>query len=627
MKQTLLLLSVAGSVAALGGCGDDLFRDNTMNLRSQIIDAHRRELSASGAGQPVEVTQPATDSYLNKDPKRIQELDTISGPNAYRKMALLPGDSLDNQPTPTAALSLRQALRMAATNNVDVRIAQVQPAISEAQVVTAEAAFDAVFFTETNFSKNDLPQQRLSQNGIPFTSTSISRTSDTALLNTGIRKNLETGGQVTLSTGFNYTNDKSPGVSFSPDPAFISNLLLGIQQPLLRNFGTYVNRSQINIAQNAARRDVLSLHNQLLTTLADTEQAYWSLVFAREQLAIQQRLLGMTIEARDRVKQRQILDVNPVQIAQAQSFVERRRGDIIRAQRAIRDASDTLKRLINDPSLPIAGETLIVPSDEPVEMPVTYNLLDAVTASLQRRPEVRAALLNIDDASIRQAVADNQRLPLLVLNAQMQYHGMNKSTGEFGSSFEELTEGKFIEYVIGFQFEAPIGNRAAEADYKRSRLERQQSVVGYQKAVQDVVRDVKQSLRGQQVAYTLIGVTRDERRAAAENLRVLEVRERENEALTPEFLLDLKLSTQQRVADAETREVQSIVDYNISIIKLRQAIGTLLEHDQIEFAWPQETFAPDPNAPADPRAARDPGIFDGIFRHDADKPAPAEAPK
>ena len=92
-------------------------------------------------------------------------------------------------------------------------------------------------------------------------------------------------------------------------------------------------------------------------------------------------------------------------------------------------------------------------------------------------------------------------------------------------------------------------------------------------------------------AWELIGVNRSARRAAAENLRALREREEQGEALTPEFLLDLKLNTQQRLADAELREVQAVIDYNAAIAELRRAMGTLLEDNQIQVQWPTGMFA------------------------------------
>ncbi len=569
----------------LSGCQDPLSRDTTAELRRQIIEANKRQTTAIGADQRIEVAPPRVELY---GVDRPEQLDEISGATVYTKIPLQLGVGLNAAPSPTAAFTLEQATRVAARNNLDIAIAQIQPAISQAAIVQAEAVFDAVFFTEFQFAKIDQPQPGRVVQGFPIGVTT--QVADTANLATGIRKPLTTGGQLTVSTGFDYFNNKTEGSQTSPDPAWTADVLVGITQPLLRNFGTEINRAQIYLTRNAHQGDVLTLYAQLLASMADVEATYWNLVAARRTLAIQQRLLEMTEETRTTLVRRAQFDVNPVQVAQAAAFVEIRRQEVIRARNAVRQFSDQLKQLLHDPKLPIADETLLVPLDEPIEQPLAFSLLDSVTTALRHRPELRQALLDIDDASIRQRVADNQRLPDLTLNAQMQYRGLD---GKLDEAYDELSEADFIDYLVGAQFEQPIGNRAAEAQLRQARLARQQAVFGYKRAVQEVVLEVKTALRDVETSYELIAVTRAARRAAAENLRALLEREEKGEALTPEFLLDLKLNTQQRLADAEIRELQAIVDYNIAIARLYQATGTLLERNQIEFAWPQYMFDED----------------------------------
>ena len=586
MRRDATGWAIVGLTLIAGGCADPLSVDSTQALHEQIVTANRRQVQAVEGAPTTEPPSDKSEMYLETDAKRVKQLDDISGPKVYLSEKLDLGKPLDASETKSVTLSLQQAVRKVVANNLDVQLAQLAPAISQAQVAAAEAVFDAVFFTEFNYANVDQPRPASIVNG--FTVGTNSTVQNTVDLSTCIRKPLETGGRLEVSSGFDYVNNKTPNFAQTPDPAWTSNITLGLSQPLLRNFGTYVNRSQIMLSRNAHRNDILELHNTLLAAASQVEQAYWNLVLVRRQLAIQQRLLQMTVDTRDTIFARAEFDVNPVQKAQAQAFVEARRYDVIRTAAIVRNASDSLKRLINDPELPVADETLIVPADDPVELPLKYNLLDEVTAALRHRPEVRQALLQIDDATIRQRVADNQRLPLLALSAQVAYEGLDD---DLRGSGDRMTDANFISYLLGAQFEAPIGNRAAEADFQRTRLQRQQTVLTYRNTAQGVVLEVKQALRDLVTSWRLITVNRSSRRAAAENLRALLEREERGEALTPEFLLDLKLSTQQRLADAETRELQSVIDYNNAIVRLRQATGTLLEHNKVNMQWPVDMFA------------------------------------
>lgn len=585
--QPLAIAMLAVALIAVTGCNDPLSRDSTDDLRRQVIEAHRRQLADLAEADPTPLAPGKSDSYIDseyiaREANQIdgKSIDEWSGPGSYRAASLDIGTGLDGQASGTAMLTLEQAVRLTVRNNLDVALARLAPAVSEAELARAEAIFDAVFFTNVSGGNVDQPRIVPIVGGIPV-STAVTQ-SDTASLETGIRKPLETGGQVTVSTSLDYSNNKTPGFGAAPDPGYTSNVFLGFEQPLLRNFGTAINRAQIALTANAHQRDVLALQDQLLQSVADVEVAYWNLSFARYRLAIQQQLLKLTIETRDKIKKRQEFDASPIQRAQSQAFVDSRRQSLIRARQDVREASDELKRLMNDPSLPVSGETLLVPADEPVDAALTYSLLDEVTTALNKRPQVRQALINIDDSSIRQKVADNQRLPILNLNASVNYHGLDDRATQ---SYNRIADGEFIDYIVGGQFEAPIGNRAAEADFRRTRVQRQIAVVQYQQAAQSAVVSVKAALREIDASYEVINHARASRRSFAENLRALLVLEEEGEALTPEFL-QLKLDTQQRLADSETSELQSVINYNIALARLHEATGTLLERNQIDFESP-----------------------------------------
>lgn len=599
MQKTARLASVAGLII-LGACAPHPLEKSSLDLRQRVMAAQQKQLEA--VGDPGERTPQSVtgDSYLNKDPQRIEQLDKLSGFRTYLEKPLDVGVGLDGQVSGTVAMSLRYAIETAIKNNTDMKLARLQPVISDAQLVAAEAAFDPVLFATGQFGKVDRPQpDRIITSDpdgpgpFPPTSTTVgvnSQVADTATFTTGIRQLLVTGGTITASTGFEYSKNNTPGVNLSPDPAWSTNVTLGLEQPLLRNAGVDVNRAQIAISRNARSRDALNLHAQTLNTVAQVEQAYWELYYARVQLAIQRQLLQRTIDTRDLIMQREKLDVTSVQKAQAQGFVDARRGDIILAQRLVRDTSDRLKRLLRDPNLPLSSEALIVPIDQPIELSVSYKLLDALGTALQHRPETREALLNIDDASIRQRAADNARLPILNLIAQLQYNGLNDEGGNLGGSYGRLTDADYIEYIIGAQFEAPIGNRAAEATYQRFVVEKQAGVIQYMRASEEVLQSVKSSLRDLDATYVLIGVAREERRSQAEWLRTIEAREKTIEGLTPEFVLDQKLRAQQILANAELREAQAIRDYNVSLMRLYLSTGTLLEQNQIDVVWPEGMF-------------------------------------
>jgi len=579
------LLPLSAAALLLAGCTNPLERSSEQALREELINSHRAFIKAVADAPVIEVTRTPSEveEALRNNPQRRATLDKMGGPTAYEGSKMdLEADLLNQRDTPGVSMTLRRAIEQAVQHNLEIQGARLGPAVTQAQVTQAEAVFDAVLYGGIDWNKLDTP--RPSGSAI---SSFATQQRETGSYRTGIRKAMTTGGEIRteFGTSRNWEDPSVYGTNASPSHTYQdADLLLGITQPLLRNFGSDVNLAQVRLNENARQQTVFDLHRQLQETVLNTERAYWALLFSQHRLLIQQRLLQRTIHDRDLIKERMKFDASPVRMTEANSFVEIRRSEVIRSRQEVRRANDTLKRLINSDDLPLAGETMILPLDKPADVATSFSLIDAVSTALKHRPELRSALSQIDDASIRQRVADNQRLPLLDLSATMRYNAIGDTTGE---AVGNVTDGDFIDYIIGARFEVPIGNRQAQALFRQRQLERQFSVIRYRQTAQDVVLDVKDALRQVISAWEIIGSSRAARLAAADNLRAIEEQERVGAALTPEFLLDLKLSTQQRLADTETQEIFALTEYNSAISRFYQSMGTLLERNGIQFSDPE----------------------------------------
>ncbi len=567
-------------VAMLAGCQSPLDRNEEQRLRDQMLASHRRQLEALSAAPAIEVSRRPSDVEAQlAEEGRIEQLDRMSGPAAYVDADMDTGeDLLGREDLHSTRITLQRAIELGVKNNLDLKIAQLRPAIAEAQLVRAEAVFDAVFFTEAGLERLDTPLP--GGDAIdPFSGATGDAQSERLSVTSGIRKRFRGGGLLTLQTAL--ARDERTTARFSTPTYYDADVLVSLEQPLLRGFGRDISTAEILLSESALLQEQQRLQQTLLELTRTIEQAYWNLHFARQRLQVQVRLLERTLDDRNRLRNRAGFDVSPVRLTEANSFVELRRAEVIRARAQLRQQSDLLKRLINDPDLPIADEALLLPVDTPIETPITFSLLEAVQTAIQHRPELGIALASIRDASIRQRVADNARLPLLTLGMSVGLSGIDLDSP--GDAYRELAEADYIDYIVSGQFEAPIGNRQAEALHTQRRLEKRAAVINYRNLVQQRVLEVKTALRDVLTAYQLIGATRSARRAAADSLRAIEEQEAAGIALTPEFLLDLKLQTQQRLADAEIQEAEALANYNIAIATFYEGVGTLLKRNGIVF--------------------------------------------
>lgn len=564
----------------LSGCSSSLFETQSSEaLRQSVIDTAQRELAPArehpGTRQPRRQT-----TELTFDADRLAELEAMGGPKAYDQGA--PALDLDmlGQQTQTVQVDLRHAITRAVQHNLNSQIARMNPAISEAALVAAQASFDWLFFTNFQWGRTDQPTRVPVVAGIPVGADSRSDRSVT--YSTGIRKQLTTGGSFEISQGYTYNDNTSPGVSLFPDPSQSTFMQIDVSQPILRGFGSDVALAEIHLNENAERRTVHQFHATLIAIVTETERGYWRLVQAQRNLQILQKLLERGISTRDVLEARRQFDVKPAEYSDAVATVERRRADIIRADNELRRSSDALKALINDPQLTVGSEMQLIAADRAVDEPLEGSLLDVLTTAIRHRPEIQLAVLDIDDASIRQVVARNSRLPLLDVGFSARFQGL---AADMDDSYEQISDARFVNMLLNVMFEQPIGNRAAQATYRSTQLQRMQATLGYRQTVQDVVLDVKTALRNIGTNYRLIEQTRVSRLAASENLRTLLVQEQTIQSLTPDFL-DLKFRRQESLSNAELEEVRALIDYNIAIADLHRATGTALERSQIRLVVP-----------------------------------------
>ena len=575
------------ALSAGAGCRGPISEESEASLRESVRRALEVEIEKLDASREATALSRASASNdLEIKPEYLSEIersyDPMSYPTGAEKREIL-GEDLVGDPPETVAVGLKHAIRSCVERNLTVQDATLGPAISEASVTAAESAFDWVFFSDLTWTDRDTPQA--GPGFIPGLN-EVRDELQSVQSSTGFRRSLVTGGQFSASNEIVYSDlrDTAFGVLPNPNPGTSVNLTFQLDQPLLRGFGSDVGLANVRLSRNAERAAIASLKSSLIATVTETESAYWDLVRAYRELSIVQAQLERGIDVREDIKARLVLDAVQAQVADAVATVESRKGDLLRAQRSMRRASDRLKSLMNDPAYPVGSEVLLVPSDRAIDEPIEMSLVEEIRTAVENRPEIDTALIAIDDASIREVVAENGLLPQLDLRAQVSMLGFD----QYGDrAYSEIADNEFLdEFVLGLFFEQPVGNRGPEAEFRRRRLERMRSVVAYRRAVQDTVLGVKNAVDDVKTNYRLIEQARASRIAAAEALRTLLVeKELPARGYTVERL-DLELGQQAALAAAERAEVAALIDYNRAIARLAEATGTTLERNRINFVVP-----------------------------------------
>ncbi|RME37284.1 MAG: TolC family protein, partial [Planctomycetota bacterium] len=471
-------------------------------------------------------------------------------------------------------LSLEEVIRRTLANNYGIEVVRYNPAVDLTRVVEAEAAFDAVFFT--NVTKNNVDR--------PTGSQLLSTDLDVLDLSSGVRKLLPVGTQV--SGTYELTRTKQTFAFQLINPEYFSRLILEMRQPLLRGFGLDVNRSLIVLAQHDRKISRLTFERQVRDTLRQVEELYWRLVQARREVVINARLLAEFEAIYEYLVARGGYDVTPVQIEATRADLEEAKATFVQQEAEVFNAEDRLLGMINDPSLNLVDHPELIPDDFPQLAQIEVDPLAEVQTALDHRTELKEQELRIASAKINVGRAKNAELPRFDLTFRVTYDGLS---GTADRSFDELSRTKFIEYFIGVEFEMPIGNRGPRAARRRAQLQHAQAVAELKRLFEQVITEVNLAVRGLNVAYDQIAPSYESAQARLREVESIVARAERKDFNT----LINELGARQRLANIRSAMLRAMVDYNVAIIELERAKGTLLEHDNVVVAGPDEPVRSD----------------------------------
>jgi outer membrane protein TolC len=145
------------------------------------------------------------------------------------------------------------------------------------------------------------------------------------------------------------------------------------------------------------------------------------------------------------------------------------------------------------------------------------------------------------------------------------------------NSFDNMTTSRFQSYSVSVNFSYPIGNRAARAAWYRARSQEHQAVVQSQQMLDLVVTEVNSAVRQLNVRYQQIPPQLDAVKAANDNLRAFQARA---ENVGPNYL-ETELSAIEQLSNTRRVLLQVVTDYNIAVVLLEKAKGTLLDYDNV----------------------------------------------
>ena len=539
-------------------------------------------------------------------------------------------------------LSMQEAVELALENSMDIVVQRYNPWFADTGILKANAggfggttpgavfggssannpllSYDPVITTVLSFDDRNVPVNNPLTSGTGTGLLSLTTlTLHNSTFNTQYTQGFQTG--TTLFTAWNNTRSSSTSAANLFNPSVNSTIFAGFQQQLLNGFGRSVNTRNIRIAKNNRKIADWAFTQQAINTVTNTIAAYWELVFARENVKVQQQAVTVAEKlSNDNKKQLEIGTMAPLDVTRSESELATDRQNLVFAQTIQLQDQQTLKNAISkNPLAPNFVNVEIIPTDLPlrpeaIEAP-TFE--EAVKEAFAKRPELQEEALNLLNGEIDLKATRNALLPTATLTAQYSSAGLAgnqrsftsatvagapvvdangnpipgfflpsaqvtpgpTSQAGFGDAMSSVFHNNFPDYQVSLNVQIPIRNRAAQADNQRAILTQRWLEAQLQQLKNAAMLDVRN---------TYIALTQDRAQVDAAS-KARELQQQTFDAEQKRYALGastvyLVIQTQRDLINAQGTELRALANLAEAKANYERAVGRTLEVNRVTIA-------------------------------------------
>ena len=473
---------------------------------------------------------------------------------------------MPEEPPASVDLTLEQCRGLAIENNLDLKVQLIAPNIAQESVNAERAKFEAAFFSNYNYYKFDQPN-------VSVVDIDGSQ-GDNTNYDFGVNVPLQTGGTLTFDLAEDRSSSNSENVVINP--VYSNDMSLSISQPLLRNAGIRTNTHSIRVAEYNKTITDARTKLEVIRVIAAMDRVYWRLYAAFKQLEVRKQQYDLAKEQLERAQRfvnagkRAQIEVKRAEAALAQSL-----ESIIFADNNLRNRQREMKLTLNKAGLETAGSTAIIPTTEPNPMHYTFDDTVLVSQATENRMEMLELELEIAKAVSQIDYLKNQALPIINLNYTYNINGTGATRTD---SQDLLFDNDFADHRLGLQLNIPLGNGRAKSNLRQAYYQRRQILASKEGRTALVEVEVLNALDQLETNWQRILATRQSTLLEA-RLYEAEVHQFENGLTTSTDVRE----TQSNLTNAQSTEINALTEYQIALVDLAYATGTLLGAAQIDW--------------------------------------------
>jgi len=459
--------------------------------------------------------------------------------------------------------------------------------VSISQIGTTAVNLDPVVSNSTSFAHITQPQ---------YTEV-LSETSalvDTQhIYGTQIQEAFPFGGYVRLRSYDQYLKENSASDTLNPaEGADID--FLGVVY-FLQNRGPAVNTRGIKVAKNNRIVARETFRSQLQNLVTSVLNLYWDLASADEVLKSRQNAVEVARKFRDDTQKEIGLGaLAPVEQPRADAELAARQQDLVLAQQAVQQQGSLLKENLVRQMDPEIEAATIVPLDS-IQVPEQDDLpplRELAARAMAKRPDMAIAKVKDENSDISSVGTTNALLPTGIAYTR-EFDRAATGTpqvapgtpvtnkffvGGYGNALGQIFRHDFPTEYGGFYFQAPIGNRGAQADYGVEQLQLKQGDLSSQRDQNGIVVEISNqmiALRQARARYSLAVNTRQL------SQQLLEAEQNRFSFGTSNF--NNLVVVQRALLAAQTSEIAAQTAYAHARVALDQVLGETLDVTNVSY--------------------------------------------
>ncbi len=474
-----------------------------------------------------------------------------------------------NQPT-AHPLSLQDCFVAALKNNFDVRVERYEPQKSLLNLHAAYAGYDPTFSLSGTHDHNNAGFET----GTLGTFPSIS---DGNTFKSGLTGSLPWGmsydlnGNVAEKYGQSYPANISSTGGYDDSSGQVG---VSVTQPLLKGLWSDSTRLAISAAKNNLKLSEQGLRSQLITTVTAVENAYYELIYAHENVKVQQEALALAQTQLDQDKQRvQVGSLAPLDVQQDEAQAAQSRANLIAAQNTLSVDQNALKNLITDQYAQWHDQE-IQPLATLEAVRAALDIQDSWSKGMTLRPDLLQAKLNLEQQGIQLKYDRNQVFPSLDLTASYGYNGAGR---EFSDAFGQYATANRPYYSYGAQFSVPLSNAKARNAYQADKATEHQLLLKLKQLEQNVLVQIDNAVKAAQSAWESADATKSARTYAEAALDAEQKKYSVGKSTT--FTV---LQLQKNLTAARSDEIRALANYNQALANLAAAEGSTLQRHNLD---------------------------------------------